>query len=334
MDLSRHQESSYTQILAAKQEIIWQRLAQVRLQDAYRQWLATIPNPLTKKTYQVAMEELFLRRFLDPDWTLQGFSLISLEVIIDRIKTEPIFVKARDGSLTTKQWSNPTRESRIACFLAFTRYLHRKTEGIIRRGIPSKEGLEKTFGPKPRQVKTPAMNRSQLVRFFEQLDKINPRDALIARVCLHGGKRINEVLSLRTEQLDYERKQITFHQSKSHLLDDITIISFEKQAASHLLEEIRKYIGQRSGCVFITSQSKAVQKTQVDRTFSKAGQQAGVPFRVSAHTLRVTAVTLWKEDGFSDSLIMKATGHASSEMVRRYDKSDLADNVTKISCLL
>jgi integrase len=332
MDLSV--QSSYTQVLTAKQEILWQRLGQVRLHEAYTQWVATIQNPLTQKTYQVAMDELFLRGFLNPDWTLQGFSLISPESIIDRIKTEPIFVRARDGSLTTQLWSNPTREARIACFLAFTRYLNRKTEGMIRRGIPSKEGIEKTFGPKPRQVKTCAMNRSQLVRFFEQLDKINPRDALIARLCLHGGKRINEVLSLKTGQVDYDRKQITFHQSKSHLLDDITIISFEKQAASHLLEEIRRYIGARSGSVFITTHGKNVQKTQVDRTFSKAGQRAGVPFRVSAHTLRVTAVTLWKEDGFNDSLIMKATGHASSEMVRRYDKSDLADNVTKISCLL
>ena len=43
---------------------------------------------------------------------------------------------------------------------------------------------------------------------------------------------------------------------------------------------------------------------------------------------------LWKEDGFSDSLIMKASGHSSSEMVHRYDRTDIADNVTSKSYLL
>lgn len=33
--------------------------------------------------------------------------------------------------------------------------------------------------------------------------------------------------------------------------------------------------------------------------------------------------------GFSDSDIMKITGHASGEMLRAYDKSERADNPTK-----
>ena len=124
-----------------------------------------------------------------------------------------------------------------------------------------------------------------------------------------------------------------FKRSKSKIADDFTIISFEKPAARTFLEDLRAYIGQRTGNVFVTSSLQAVQKTQVDRNFARAGKRAGIPFRVSPHNLRATAVTLWKEDGFSDSLIMHATGHASSAMVHCYDRSDIANNVTKKSCL-
>lgn len=319
------QPIGYRQAVEAKQEIIWQSLSSISLREAQKEWLSTIQNPCTRKSYATSMKELMNRGFLNPHWSLQVFSLLSTEAIIDRIKTEPLLVK---------EWSIRTREARISCLLSFTRYLSRKTEGIIRRGVPCKEGVDKTFSSRARKVKTEAMSRSQLVRFFEELDKINPRDAIIARLCLHGAKRISEVLALRTDQVDYEKRQIEFKQAKSKVSDDFTIISFERAAARVLLEKLKEYIGERTGLVFVTEKGKGLQKTQVDRNFAKAGFRAGIPFRVSPHNLRATAVTLWKEDGFSDSLIMHATGHSSSEMVHRYDKSDMADNVTKRSCLL
>lgn len=325
--------TSYQKTIEIKQESIWRSLAKIKVQDAIEKWLESILNPRTKKSYSLAMSGLIARDFLNPCWTLQQFSLISPERIIDSIKTEPVFIRDRKGNDTDKQWLMKTKEARIACFLTFTRYLSRKTEGMIRRGVPSKDGIEKTFSPPSRKVKTDAMSRSQVVSFLEELDKLNPRDSMLARLCLHGGKRINEVLSLKVDQIDFEKKQIIFHQSKSKFSDDFTVISFEKPAAEAFLDDLRKYIGERGDLVFVTSNGKGLKQNQIDRNFMKAGRRSGIPFRVSPHNLRATAVTLWKEDGFNDSLIMKATGHASSEMVHRYDRSDIAENVTKKTCL-
>jgi len=324
---------SYRSMLDSKRELIWRKLSTVTVGEAKEEWLSTIRNCCTKSSYKTAMNELIEREFLIPNWSLQEFSLISPEAIIDKIKLDSIFIKDKLGNESSIQWSIRTREARISCFLSFTRYLCRKTEGLIRRGVPSKDGIERTFSPKPKKVKKNAMTRSQLINFFENLDMINPRDAMIARVCLHGAKRISEVLGLKTDQIDYDKKQIVFKQSKSRIFDDFTIISFEKGSAMLLFEELKRYIGERKGLVFVTANGKEIKKTQLDRTFSKAGKNGGIPFRVSPHNLRATAVTLWKEDGFSDSMIMHATGHASSEMVNCYDKSDLANNVTKKSCL-
>ena len=68
---------------------------------------------------------------------------------------------------------------------------------------------------------------------------------------------------------------------------------------------------------------------QLALTFAKAGRMAEIPFKVSQHVLRVSTVTYLKQQGFSDSDIMRVTEHASSEMVYAYDKSSLANNASK-----
>ena len=98
---------------------------------------------------------------------------------------------------------------------------------------------------------------------------------MIARLCLHGAKRISEVLDLRTDQIDDEKRQIKFKQSKSRLADDFTIISFEKDRQHILFENLKQYIGDRKGLVFLTTKGKRLQKTQVDRNFAKAGLEQG-----------------------------------------------------------
>jgi integrase/recombinase XerD len=322
--------SSYENILEAKQEYIWQQMQQITVEQAIQIWITHIPNPRTRKSYISSMLSLIDQQIINSRLSLQAFSLLSPEKIIDGIKSLPIFIKKSDDK---KQWSMRTREARISCFLAFTGYLDRETSGIVRKAIPRKEGI-KTFSPKSRKGKTIAMTREEMLFFLKELEKINKRDALIAKLCLHGGKRISEILSLRTEQINYEAKYILFKQSKSKLSDDFTVMHFAKEEASSLLGEIKKLVGVRKGLVFVTSKGKPIQKTQLDRNFSKAGKRAGVAFRVSPHNLRSTAVTLWKEAGFNDTTIMSVTGHSDISMIRFYDRSDLSNNVTRKSCLL
>ena len=93
--------------------------------------------------------------------------------------------------------------------------------------------------------------------------------------------------------------------------------------------QLKESIGCREGLVFVTRSGKPVLITQIAITFAKAGEKAGIDFKVSPHTLRASAVTYLKQQGFRDTDIMKITGHASSEMVYAYDKSERADNPSK-----
>lgn len=64
------------------------------------------------------------------------------------------------------------------------------------------------------------------------------------------------------------------------------------------------------------------------RSFALAGERAGLPFKITPHVLRASLITYLRREGFNDGAIQKVTGHASSEMIRSYDKNGLSDNPT------
>lgn len=95
------------------------------------------------------------------------------------------------------------------------------------------------------------------------------------------------------------------------------------------MNPFKEHIGERSGLVFVTRSGKPVMINQIAITFAKAGKVAGIPFKISPHVLRASAVTYLKQQGFQDSDIMRVTGHSTSEMVYAYDKSSRAENASK-----
>ena len=134
--------------------------------------------------------------------SLQKFAIRNHAPVLDRIKGIP-------------GWSEATRQARAALYCAFTRFLSRQTEGMIRKAVPSREGTTKTFFKIRETVATRPLKRQQWEKFLKELEKINTRDALIAKLMLQGGKRKSEVLSLQFEQLNWENHPITYSQVKT-----------------------------------------------------------------------------------------------------------------------
>ncbi|MGL5263448.1 MAG: hypothetical protein ACRDAI_02560, partial [Candidatus Rhabdochlamydia sp.] len=159
IELEEKHRFNYKQVVEIKNERLWQALSKVNLNTAITEWIETITNPCTKSSYITSMRELINRGFLNPNWSLQIFGVLSANAIIDQIKVETIYIKDKTSENTQKEWSIRTREARISCLLAFIRYLSRKTEGIIAKATPNKTGLEKTFSPPSRKVKTEALSR-------------------------------------------------------------------------------------------------------------------------------------------------------------------------------
>ncbi len=302
---------TYEQAKALQANLIWKRLDEITLEEALSFWLTTLAKK-TQINYRSGIRKLIEFGLINPLMTLQAFSLINHEAVIDHIKL-------------IQDWAESSRQARAACYVSFTGFLSRRLQGVVKKALPNKEGSSKTFFRIGEKVKTQAMTQAQWVQFFKELDKINPRDCLIGKVILQGGKRVNEVLSLQIHQIDWDRCEITFPQSKMKGVYKETVITYSES----IMKMLRALTGDRTGHVFITRFGKSVMINQVAVTFAKAGKKAGIPFKVTPHVLRASAVTYLKQQGFQDSDIMRVTGHATSEMVYAYDKSARADNASK-----
>lgn len=303
--------SGFARIKELHADVIWHNLSNITLEEMVMQWLSTL-GKLTQINYHSGMSKLYEQGLMDPFMTLQAFALVNHEAIVDRIKQVNI-------------WSECTRQARAACYISFTRFLSRRFQGVFRKAMPCREGTDRTFFRVYDKVVTSAMTQAQWVKFFDALESINSRDALIAKVILQGGKRVSEVLSLQTGQIDWVLSEITFTQSKTKGKFMQTVITYP----TSIMTRLRQYIAEREGYVFITRSGSPVKLNQLAVTFSKAGVKVGLPFKITPHVLRASAVTYLKQQGFPDSDIMGVTGHASSEMICAYDKRSRAENASK-----
>jgi integrase len=301
----------YEEAKSTQSNVIWQQLEKITVEEAAKLWLETL-GPKTRINYQSGLRKLAELKLLSPLMNLQAFALVNHEAIIDQIKL-------------VDKWTECSRQSRAACYISFTRFLHRRSKGLISKATANKEGNAKTFYRVYDRVKTQAMSQAQWVLFLEELEHISPRECLIAKLILQGGKRVNEVLSLQTDQIDWDRRKITFEQSKTKGLKKVTVITYPQS----VMDRLREYIGERSGGVFITRSEKPVMMTRIAHTFALAGQKAAISFKVTPHVLRASTVTYLKQQGFQDSDIMKVTGHSSAGMVAAYDKTAQESNASE-----
>ncbi len=309
--LKSTRQLSFEHALQLKKEAVWKNLQEITVKQAVAEWLSTLKG-ITAKNYASGIKQLTKLKLIDLKLTLQMFALINHDAVIDQIKVVP-------------DLSECTKQARAACYISFTRFLSRRTQGVITKATPSREGSSKTFYRVRDKVATEAMTRAQWIDFLEELHKVNPRDCLIAKIILQGGKRLSEVLSLTTDKIDWVKREITFRQSKTKGYEKETVITYPQQ----ILDELKAYLADRSGLVFVTRKEKPIMPNQLSVTFERAGIKSNAPFKITPHVLRASAITYLKISGYSDSDIMKISGHASSEMVNAYDKSDRAINISK-----
>lgn len=279
--------------------------------DLLNEWLKTLSHR-TRINYQSGARMLTIVGLINLTMSSQEFSRVNHDEVLDKIKQ-------------IRAWRETTRQARAALYISFTRYLSRLFPGVFKKAVACREGTNKTFFRVHEKVVSKAMSRTQWLLFLAELRMINPRDCLIAKLTLQGGKRIREVLALAVEAINWETMEITFSQSKTRGMQKETVITYP----ASVMHELRVYIGDRRGRVFVSRTGNSISLNQVANTFSRAGTSARIPFKVTPHILRTSAVTYFRQQGFSDSDIQKVTGHASTAMVNAYDKSDRANNASK-----
>lgn len=294
-------------------EDAWEQCKEKLIYILIDAWLSDYKE-VTSRTYKDCIRQMARGGFINPMMKLQDFAKVPHEVIISQIKALPHLAE------TTKQL-------RGKAYVSFTGYLSMIFREKFRKAKPRKG----TFFEVHEVVKTNALNRVQWEAFFVELKKINKRDWLVARVTLQGAKRIEEVLSLDLANVLFEKKQILFKISKTGGLIRQTVITYPQ----HFMDELKAYVGgRRDGLLFVTRNNTRVHSANIRRSFLRAGFAAKMPFRITPHVLKATAITYMKQQGYHAEEIQRMTGHASIDMVNRYDKTSREDNPTKYVSLV
>jgi integrase len=163
--------------------------------------------------------------------TLQDLSLQDPSLVIDRIRCY-------------KDWSIHKREDYVLLYKTFSEWMSKETFGYI----PEAKDLDRIA------------TRKRLIPFETYMEIINQmdlREQILAKIFYLGGPRaLEDVLSLKIEDIDFDRLLIHFPED----------ISYPR----HLFEDIKRYLeGRKKGFVFMGREGERVSTTTPFRALKK-----------------------------------------------------------------
>jgi integrase len=139
---------------------------------------------------------------------------------------------------------------------------------------------------------------------------------LFVAVALNTGMRHGEIIAIRWEDLDLDRRRLFVPKAKAG--QRVQPITAE---LADLLRRERDMRDDREGWVFPSphSDSKTGHRTHIKRPFQDAARAAGLdPDLVTPHVLRHTAITNLVQAGVDLPTIQRISGHKTMAMVLRY----------------
>ncbi len=155
--------------------------------------------------------------------TLQDLSMQDPTFIIDRIRCH-------------KDWSLHKREDHVILYKAFSEWLSKESFGYV----PEAKDLDRIAAQK-RQI--------PYETYIEMISRMDLRERILAKLFYLGGPRaLEEVISLKVEDIDFARSLVHFPEAVSY--------------SRHLLEDIKIYIeGRKTGFVFMGRDGERISHT-------------------------------------------------------------------------
>jgi len=129
-----------------------------------------------------------------------------------------------------------------------------------------------------------------------------------------AGLRVSEVVKLRHEDIDFQRKLIHVKGGKGRK-DRYTILS---DVAVEILYEYLKEYGESKYLFPFRDREKHLTTRSVEKIFSDACKKAGVKKNATAHSLRHSFATHLLESGVDLRYIQELLGHKSSKKTEVY----------------
>lgn len=157
----------------------------------------------------------------------------------------------------------------------------------------------------------------------------NPMLAWIFEIAIETGMRRNEILTLRTYQVNTERRIVSLSDTKN---GDARTVPLTK-TATQVFKEALNYPMRPKDCdlIFFGELGKDKKRSpyQFDKTWRGIRDGIGLN-HIHFHDSRHEAVSRLVEAGFSDQEAASVSGHKSMQMLRRYTHLRAEDLVKKL----
>lgn len=141
---------------------------------------------------------------------------------------------------------------------------------------------------------------------------------LFALICLYTGLRRGEVIALRYEDIDRQRRRITVSRAVEYVSNTPSIKAPKSEAGNRtvpLLDPLAEVLpAKESGLVFPREDGGLLTKTQYRKRWKKYCDTIG--FEITAHQLRHGYATILYEAGIQDKDAQKLLGHASISVTK------------------
>ena len=313
-----------------------ERLRQVAaftLGDALKEYSDTVD---WKTKTRLDVNSTFQRRF--SDWLNKPLASITKADVLRRfnqIKKDVARVKkARDSyrekhGLKIKTYENETglaEAQRAFRYLSavFNLFTEDDIDGtlILPHGNPcnylKKKRVRKTL--KPRERYLDGFQRSQLysclaaANELDYSEVIKQDDAELILMLIYTGLRLDEALSLKWADVDFENAEFTAYNTKNHKDHTLPMTEATKDllVRRHNLHGTKKY-------VFPSPVDKRRHMTG-SRIFARVSNETGFDF--TAHDLRRTLATVASELNYDINSIGLVLNHSSNNITSRYIQGD------------
>lgn len=166
--------------------------------------------------------------------------------------------------------------------------------------------------PKPERKLPDILSVQEITQLFTCLQNIKHRAILM--LIYSAGLRVGEVVRLKSEDLDVDRKLIHVRQGKGRK-DRFTLLS------DMALQAVQVYVSECGAGRWLfpgMEPGRHLTERSVQKVFEQACQAAGITKGVTVHSLRHSFATHLLENGTDLRYIQELLGHASSKTTEIY----------------
>lgn len=177
-------------------------------------------------------------------------------------------------------------------------------EHVLRQKLDETIPLAKNKGKLP-----VVLSKEEVNRMLEAT--LNLKHRLVLMFLYYAGVRLNEIINVTWENLDFERGVIHLKVAKG-----------EKERVIFLHEKLKSFMDyfgmKKEGLVFLSNAGKKYNKRTIEVIVGTAAKKAGIGKRVTPHTLRHSFATHLLEGGADIRHIQKLLGHSSLQTTQIY----------------